>query len=228
MADEKNKNINESTEEIKKEKKNTVKDVKETIKKVNIKDDAKDTSNFVVSMFNKPLETLKKIANDSKNANFKNALILIIVWLVAIAIARIADFHWAFRLVGTNFMSLLKGLLTPILGILALSCIIYFMKKSSKKSLTTIITTVTIALVPNIVISLISLLSIFSSNFNLVIAPLSGFANVITVIFEYFAIKALINESENSKFIKTFMIIQGIYFICYFAISFLGIYLPRI
>lgn len=228
MADEKNKKVNKSAEEIKSETKSTVNDVKESIKNVNIKDDAKITSNFVISMFNKPLETLKKIANDSKNSNFKNALILILLWLVAIAISRIAGFHWVFRFAGKNFMSLLKGLITPILGILVFSCIVYFIKKTSRKSLTTIITTITIALVPNIIVSVIALLSIFSSNFNQVISPLSAFASTITIVFEYFAIKALIGESENSKFIKTFMAIQGIYFICYFAISFLGIYLPKI
>lgn len=228
MADNEKKNVNVNSEEIKEETKNTVNDVKETIKNVNIKDDAKKTTNFVTSMFSKPLETLKSVANDGKNKNLKHALILAIIWLVTILLKSLFGYHWAWRYFGLGLRSVLQSLLAPVIGIISMGLVIYFMQKDEKKSLTTIFTTITIAATPHILVTVLSLLSLFSSNFNTVLSPLSSFATTITTVYMYFAMKLLIGNEENSKFVKKYAIIQGIYFIIYFALTFLGIYIPML
>ena len=69
------------TEQIKTDAKTTFNNAKESIRNVNFKEDAKITSGYVSGMIKNPLETLKKIAADRKNSNFKNALILVFLWL---------------------------------------------------------------------------------------------------------------------------------------------------
>ena len=44
----------------------------------------------------------------------------------------------------------------------------------------------------------------------------------------YFSLKAIIGTEENSRFIKSFMLIQILYFLVYFVLTFLGIYIPMI
>lgn len=228
MAEDEKKNVNVNSEEIKEETKNTVNDVKETIKNVNIKDDAKKTTNFVTSMFSKPLETLKAVANDGKNKNLKHALILAIIWLVAILLKSLFGYHWAWRFFGIGLRSTIQSLLAPAIGIISMCLVIYFMQKGEKKTLTTIFTTVTIAATPHILVTVLSLLSLFSKNFYTVLSPLSSFATAITIVYMYFAMKLLIGNEENSKFIKKYTIIQSIYFIIYFALTFMEIYIPML
>lgn len=131
MAEEKNVNVN--SEEIKSETKSTVNDVKETMKNVNIKDDAKSTTNFVTSMFKKPLETLRKLAGDEKNKSLKHALLLVLCWLIVILIKTLASSHWAWSLIGHNLLSVIKDLLAPVCGLFAISVILYFMQNDEKK-----------------------------------------------------------------------------------------------
>ncbi len=232
MSEKENNNINANSEEIKNETKSTVNEVRETMKNVNIKDDAKVTTGFVTSMLKDPLSELKKIANDSKNSNFKNAIILMIVWTLVVLLKSIFTNHWKFQYLGSNVLSVIKTIVAPIAGILVLSAIIYFMQKdkneNGKKSLTTIITTLTTAAIPLILALIISLLTIFSYSITRITSPLITFATIITIIYTYFGAKSLLSDEENSKFVKKFMIIEGIYYVAYFIISFLEIYIPMI
>ena len=230
MANQSKKSVNDHSEEIKSETKNTVNDVKSTIKDVNIKKDAKETSGFVSALFKNPLETLKSIANDSKNLKFKNALIVLIIWIAVIFIKLLFGSKWSFHSLGSNLLNIITSLLEPICGIVTLVLIVYFFAngKSKKKSFTTIITTLTAAVVPKVLVVVISLLNLLSRQFSIITNPLSSLASVISIVFIYFAMKFLSGEEENSKFIRTFIKAQTIYFIVYFALSFLGINIPTL
>ena len=82
---EENKNQDQTldTENLKKETVETVNQVKETIKNVDIKNDAKEATGFVTSMFKDPFATIKTIADDSTNKAFKTAIIFLIIWVAA-------------------------------------------------------------------------------------------------------------------------------------------------
>lgn len=228
MSEEKEKNVNVNSEEIKSETKNTVNEVKETIKNVNIKDDAKKTTNFITSMFNKPLETLKKLANDGKNKNLKDALIVLIIWLVAILFTALFGHQWTWIMFKNRVLSIFKSLVAPVLGIVAMGLIIYLTQKENKKSLTTILTTVTIATTPLALVSVIGILKLISSNFSTVLTPITDFARALTIIYMFFAVKFVNGAEENSKSVKKFTVVQAIYFAVYFALTFLGIYIPML
>ena len=99
------------------------------------------------------------------------------------------------------------------------------MNKKEKKSLATIITSITIAKIPTIFASVVNLLTIFSVSAYKITSPIASLCSVVTTILTYFTIKAIFNEEQNSKFLKTFVIIEAIYYVAYLIISFLEIYI---
>lgn len=213
------------TEELKKETVNTVNQVKETIKKVDIKNDAKEATGFVSAMLKDPFAKIQEIAHDTMNKNFKTALVLIIVWMVAILVRKLALQNWRYTNLFTVSLSLVKSTIAPVIGILVLSLIIYCMNEKAKKSLITIVTAVTIANIPNILATMIQLLTIVSASIAKLTNPIASFGSVITIILTYFSAKALFEEKENSKFLKIFIGIEAIYYVAYLVISFLEIYI---
>mgnify|MGYP003499965393 CR=1 FL=1 len=64
------------TEDLKKETKETVNQVKETIKNVDLKNDAEATKGFIKEMFSNPVEAVKRAANGEEGI-FKKAIIII-------------------------------------------------------------------------------------------------------------------------------------------------------
>jgi len=225
MEENKNNDQAVSTEEIKKETVETVNQVKDTIKNVDIKNDAKEATGFVTSMFKNPFETIKNIINDSTNKYFKTAIVFIAVWTIVAVIKSLSIKYWSFSVLFRNILSLIKTIIAPTLGILVLSGIIYIMNKKSKKSLITIITAITTAKIPVILASVLSLLTIFSYSATRITGPFTSLCSVISVVLTYFTTKLIFNEEKNSEFIKTFVKIEAIYYVAYILISFLEIYI---
>ena len=179
-------------------------------------------------MFKDPLGTLKAIVEDKKNTNFKNAIILVFVWLVVVLLTSIFGVHWTKKVVGNNILQMIADLLAPIIGIVTYAYIVYFMQKSSKRNLTTNITAVTTAIIPTILVEILSVLNLFSNDFARVINPLSYFATTVSVVFLYFTTKDLMDEEDDTTFVKKYCSVQFIYFIVYFILTFLKIYIPII
>lgn len=214
-----------NTEEIKKETVDTVNQVKDTIKNVNIKEDTKVATGFVSKMFKDPFGTIQEIAKDSEHKHLKTAIVFIVVWMLIIFVKAIFTRYWSASHVFKTVLSIVKSTIAPAIGIIVLSAIIYFMNKNAKKSLSTIITGITVAKVPKIIAAAIGLLTIISSNASMITSPISSLCSVISTVLTYFTMKALFEEKENSKFLKTFVIVEAIYYIAYFVLSFLGIYI---
>lgn len=226
--EENNKGFNVNTEEIKKETAETVNQVKETIKNVDIKNDAKAATGFVSSMFKDPLGTIKQIAEDDSNKHFKTAVIFMIVWMAAILISSLfgaSISRFSFNLAFKQILSIIKAVVAPLLGVIVLSVVIYLMNKENKKSIVTNITVVVTAKIPVIIASIVSLLTIISTQVGQITRPFSSLCSVISIALTYFATKSIFGEEQNSKFFKKFVLIESIFYIVYFAISFLGIYI---
>ncbi len=225
MEEKKNVEQNLNTEELKKETVETVNQVKETIKNVDIKNDAKEATGFVTSMFKDPFGTIKTIVDDSNNKHFKTAIIFVAIWTIVVFIKALSLKFWSFDALFRNMLSLIKTIIAPALGILVLSGIIYFMNKVNKKSLVTIITAVTTAKIPVIVASVVSLLTMFSVSAYKITTPFASLCSVVSVILTYFTAKNIFKEEQNSKFFKKFVAIEAIYYVAYILISFLEIYI---
>ena len=225
MEEKKNAEQNLNTEELKKETVETVNQVKETIKNVDIKNDAKEATGFVTSMFKEPFGTIKTIVDDSTNKNFKTAIIFVAVWTIVIFIKALSIKFWSFDALFRNMLSLIKTIIAPALGIVVLSGIIYFMNKENKKSLVTIMTAITTAKIPVIIASVVSLLTLFSSSAYKITSPFASLCSVVSVILTYFTAKSIFKEEQNSKFFKKFIAIEAIYYVAYILVSFLEIYI---
>lgn len=210
-------------EKLKSETSNTVNQVKDTIKNVNIKEDSLEAKNFVKEMFIKPVDKIKEVVEDNTGKTFKYAIIIIAIWTIVSVLKKC--FGGVFSLPGGEaILGLLKSLITPILGILVISIIILMLSKENKKTLTTIITSVTIANIPIIISAIIGMLNFISTSAYKIISPISSFCLVITTVLLYFSIKYLFNK-KDSEAIKTFVLVEGLYFIVSFVLSFLGIYI---
>ena len=221
------KETNVSTEEIKKETVDTVNQVKETIKNVDIKKDAKEATGFVSSMFKDPFGTIKQIVNDNTNKYFKIAIIFMIIWIVAIFISSLlatTPMHrFSFNLAFKQILSIIKAVVAPLIAVIVLSGIIYLMNKENKKSIVTIITAIVTAKIPSIIATVVSLLTIIDYKVSYITAPFSSLCNVISIILMYFATKSIFGEEQKSKFFIKFVIIEAIYYAIYILVSFLGI-----
>ena len=212
-----------NTEEIKNETAETVKQVKESMKNVNVKEEAKATKGFVGEMFKNPLEKIEEIANDTTNKHFKTAIVLVIIWTIAALLGTISFKYFRWYNIGNTLLGYIKVILVPVLIVVVMSAIIYLMNKKTKRSLTTILTTVTAAKLPIIIAKVISLLSLFSYSITTITSRITSFCSIISTVFMYFAIKSLYGEKEEKTAFKNFAIIEAIYIIAAFVIAYLGI-----
>ena len=95
MAENEENKIN--TEELKSEASNTVNQVKDTIKKVDIKKDSVETKGFVMEMFKNPLDKIKDVAEDAKGKYLKYAIIALVIWVAEKFISRCFAIGWFWR-----------------------------------------------------------------------------------------------------------------------------------
>lgn len=222
---ENKKEFSVDTEELKNETVDTVKQVKETMKNVNVKEEAKATKGFVMEMIKNPLEKIKEIANDSSNKYFKTAIILVIVWAIALLLDAISFKYFSWSYFGKELLIYAKTILTPIIMVIVMSLIIFIMNKKSKKSLITVLTTITTAKLPVIAGDIVGLLTIISSNALVITSRISSLCTLISTIFLYFAIRDLYAEEDEKIALKNFVIIMAIYKVISLLISYLGIYI---
>lgn len=224
--EENNEKFSIDAENLKNETVETAKKVKESVKGANIKEETKATKGFVIEMFKNPLETIKEVAESNSGKYFKTALFLVILWTILVFVGSTYStiHYWGFSRVFANILSVLKRILAPALGILVYSIIALVMNKNNKKSLIDVISTVTITQIPLMVATLVSLLTIISSEISIVTSPFAALCKTLAIVLGFFGFKYLFGE-ECKTFIKKYVIIQLVYQVCYVVISLLGIYI---
>ena len=229
MEENKNQEQTVNTEEIKKETVDAVNQVKDTIKNVDIKKDAKEATGFAKAMFKDPFGKMKEIANDSTNKLFKMAIIFVAIWAISefldSTLALVLSKYWSGSIAVSRLLTIIKTTIAPIVSVLALSGIVFVMNKENKKSIVTTITAISIAKVPVALASVVNLLTVISSNASPLVNRFSSFCSIVSIILVYFSIKALFNEEQNSKFIKKFVTIYAIYYVVSLVVYYLGIYI---
>ena len=215
------------TENLKNETVETAKKVKESVKGVNIKEETKHTKGFVTEMFKKPLEKIKEVAEDDSGKYFKTALFLLVIWVLAIFIESSYSTIslWGFARAFKNILNVIKKIAAPIIGILVYAVIALLLNKDNKKSLTTIISTVTVCYLPTIIASVVSLLTLISSNISRITVPFSNLCFAVSIVLSYFGFKSVFGNKEDNEFIKKFVLIQALYQVAYIVIRLLGIYI---
>lgn len=173
-------------------------------------------------MFRNPLGKINEIAKDSTNKNFKTAIIIVAIWAIIVLVKSISTLS-KYREVWDNVLIVIKTTIAPILEIIVLSVIVFIMNKKSKKSLIIVLTTMATAYVPVILAAIVSLLTLISYSAYKITSPIAALGSVITTVLTYFGMKSLFEETENATFIKKFVLIEAIYILVAFIVSYLGI-----
>ena len=221
--DEKNQNEQNSTQnELKQETVNTFNEAKEQMKNIDFKKEAEVGKGLMKKLFNDPVGAVKDIVNDEKNSFFKTALLLVGIWLVVILVYEII-YHLKYNYIKFDVLETIKDLLGPVLGIIALTVIVFLMSNKNKKSFITIITTMSIAKLPLIATAILGFLRLIDANAGKIVSPISALFTVISVVISYFAVKFLSGEDDDKEALKKFVIVEAIYYLVAFVISFLGI-----
>ena len=222
MENNENEGFSIDKENLKNETSSTLNEARESIKNMDFKNETEEAKGIVVRLLKNPIDEIKSVVNS--DAFFKTAIFLIIIWTVA---AFLNNTFWSgfnFRLTG-NVPNVLRATVTPVIRIIVLSVIVLVMNRSSRRSLTTIISAVTIARIPTILASVVSLLTIAHVDMLRLTGPFSAFASVLSTVLLYFAIKELYDEEDDNSFMKTFILIQAAFFAARFLISFTGIHI---
>lgn len=209
MSENNEKNFSVDTEQLKNETKETVNQVKDSIKNVDLKKDAKETKSFLKEMLSNPFEAVRKVAEDEENV-FSKVIVLMLVWIAASVITGIISLmkYGKYSSIGNNIIDFISYILNPILYIVVPAIIILIMNKHNKKSLITIISTLTIAAVPTIINRVIDVIESLVSGITIVSGPISTMFSAIAIILTYFGMKDLFGEKEDKGFIKKYAIIK--------------------
>lgn len=223
MAD--NEKFSVDTEQLKNETKETVNQVKSSIKNVNFKQDAEETKGFVKEMFSNPFEAVRRVATEEENV-FKKVIFLMIIFIAASVISQIISLIKYGRLanVGSNIMDLIVSVLNPILYILVPAVIILIFNKQNKKSLITIISTVVVAGIPTICNEVINIIERILPGISIITSPITTVLSAIALILTYFGIKELLGIEDHKDSIKKYAIIKLISAFVLVILGRIGIY----
>ena len=141
-----NNQSNVNAENIKKEAKETVNQVKDSFKNIDMKQETEKAKNYFSRFLKQPIKVIGEIAHDKSNAFFKTAIVILVIWIVASLLNSVESvlsslftygisgysISYIFKTIFSSFFSIIKSILTPIISIAVLSGIIYIMNNKIK------------------------------------------------------------------------------------------------
>lgn len=191
-------------ENLKSETKETVNQVKDTIKNVDINKEAKETKGFVANMFSAPFAKVEGIANEEEDA-FKKAVVLLLLHTILAFVVSIFGYHFGNIL--SKLWDVVMDTVAPIVAILVPSILILIMNKSNKKPLTTIIATLVVAKIPTIISAALTVIRSILPRVSLIISPISSGLSAISTVLAFYGMMKLFDE-DNDKFVAKYVLIQ--------------------
>ncbi len=201
FGEEAKKAIEFDAQDIKNETKEAYNQVKDTFKNVDFKEEAKSAQNFVLEIFTDPFAAIKDAATGRADA-FSKSIVLMVIWIVLNGFSAILGlFKYGFR-----FMTLIRAILDPAAYICAIAVVAFLFNRDNRKSLTSIVATMVVASVPKIFGAALSVIANLVTGISIITSPFSYAFEVLSVVFAYYAFKALFDEPEDKSFIRKFTI----------------------
>ncbi len=223
MSDEKNFSVD--AENLKNETKDTVNQVKETIKNADFKEGAAQTKGFLAEMFSAPISAVKKVALGEENVLFKAIIIMIIFIIASFATQLVYVLKYGgLRGIGSNLISLVVSVINPLLFILVPAIVIMIMNRENKKSLTTVISTLVVAAVPNVINKVIDVIESIVVGISIISSPITTMFSAVAIVLTYFGMKDLFGIEDDEKFVKKFAIVKLIAAFILVILARIGIY----
>lgn len=230
--DENNKNeefkVEVDKEELKNQTKDTVNQVKETVKNINFKEDANATKGFVLEMIKNPASTLQSVVEEKAN-HFPSAIMLMIAYIVASGLGGLVNL---IKYSGNEYSTygvfdFLLTIISPVLFILAITIAVILLGGKDKKSMTTILSGVIIANSPRIISSLLSVITTIFIKLDVVVwisSILQSTIGFIATALTFLAIKGLIKTENDDKFIRKVAVIMVVAYTILKLLSICGLY----
>lgn len=218
---------------LKQETLNTVNAVKDNMKNINLKNEAQLGKGYLKELVEKPISKIKQIANDIENKHFKTAILAVVLWTLVLVIRSIVNnidyfdyIEWLglWDVIKTVLKSMITSIITPAVSVIVMSVVLYFLNSKKSKPLTTVLTTVITAKIPVVLAKVIGLVTLFSSSASKIVSPIAGLLGVVSTVLMFFGVKSLFEiEDDDNEAIKKFVIVEAVFYIAAFLISFLGI-----
>ncbi len=220
-----NEKFSVDTEKLKNETKETVNQVRDTIKNVDFKKDTEETKGFLKEMLSNPFEAVKKVASGEENV-LKKAVMIMIIFIVASVVYELISLikYGKYSGIGDNILDLVASVLNPIFYIVVPALVILIMNKNSKKSLTTVISTLVVTSVPIVINNVIDIIEILVSGITIISGPISTALSAVALVLTYFGMKDLFEEDNDSSFIKKYAIIKLVAAFVLVILGRIGIY----
>ncbi len=223
MADENNFSVD--TEQLKNETKETVNQVKDTIKNADFKEGAAQTKGFIAEMFVNPISAVKRVASGEENVLVKAVVIMILFMIASFAGEVIYSIKYAsYRGIGSNIFSIIVAAVNPILFILVPAIVILIFNTKNKKSLVTVISTLIVAAVPNVINEVIYVIQNLVSGISIVTSPITTMFSVVATVLTYFGMKDLFGVEDDESFIKKFAVVKLVAAFVLVILTRIGIY----
>ena len=211
----------EENVDLKQETVKTFNEAKEQMKNINLKEEAEAGKGLLKDLFANPLKTIKEIAEDKENKNFKISLLLVVLWAVIELMDQILYYAMS-KYAEFEFLPTLKATLTPVLKVIAMTIALYIVNDRAKDSISKVLTSVSIAYIPSITAAFLWLLYHVSTKISYILSPISAILNIVSLFLMYYTVKEYTKENEEATF-KKFIKVEVVYYIIAFAINFLGI-----
>ncbi len=222
-----NEKVSVDTEDLKKETKETVNQVKETIKNVNLKDDAEATKGFVKEMFSNPIEAVKRAAS-GEDGMFKKAIMIMLAYVIVAAVYEVLyciRYNGITQILG-SIVSIIFSALSPVVSMLLLSLVVYIMNKNNKKPLTTVISTMVVASVPLVIYDALEIIRFLVHGATIVAlftSPISTMLYAVSIVLTYFGMKELFAEAEDKEAVKKFAKVKLLVALAMFILGRIGL-----
>lgn len=232
-------NKNTTNETVNGETKNTTNETaqakKTQTKNSNSESATSAVKEFFVNIFKTPYDEVKKVSQAPK----KYWIVVVIIfatWILAQLIGGIISIvsnvmdaqYWTsatyFRNSFKEILSMFTAILTPAVIIAVISLIIFLLMKNKRKNYLAIASTLIVAYAPVATASVISLFGFINNSIYKFTDSYSGLCSILTAVLVYFAIKALYEEKDDNKAIKTFFITMTIYYALVFILRLFGLY----
>lgn len=226
MEDNDNNNgFSVDTEELKNEAKDTVNQVRDTIKNANFKEDAEETKGFLKGMLARPFETIKRIASGEENILSKIIVIMIIFTAASILneILYVIRFRKYFG-VGDNLLSIVSSVVNPLIYVLVPSILVFILNKKNKKSLITVVSTIVITSIPAVINRVLDLLITVASQTAVFVSPFQTVCTLVGAVLGFYGMKELFEDDDIEGFIKKYACIKLVAAFVFVILGKLGIY----
>lgn len=232
MEENNQNNVNINAEDLKKEAKETVNQVKDTFKNIDMKQETENTKKYLSRFIKEPITVIGEIAHDNTNTFLKVSVFILVIIVAASFLEELFStastlfslgFAYFFKTFFSRTINVIKSIINPVLMVAVITAIIYFMNSKSKKSFVTTFTTVMAAFIPKAAAYVLSILTVVINGAYRITSPINGLLGLLTTVFTFFAVKELLDEPENDSAIKKFLIIEAIYYVARFVLSFLSI-----